>query len=667
MTKKAHKTGARLLRTLVALIVGVLGALLVWAATTYNNYLLELSPISDSFLPVASLLVILFLCGVINPLLRLLLPRLVMDRRQLVLILVILITASVIPGQGLMKLLPYMLGRGPLEVSTDESLSRLYEKINLRPGVFPGKMEFGADARASSWFVDCLPEGASIPWGAWLGPLLNWGAFLLFFWMLMTGLGMIVYPQWRNNERLPFPLLQIFETQLEQPHDGQCSPPLFHKRLFWVGVGIVLFLHLLQGLHQYFPNRVPAIPLRWDLSPAFQGTVLSRLSWQLRTGRIYFVLLGIAYFMPTRISFSIWFFSFVYGINELIRVVYFPPYNWRGIQDQRTGAIFALTAITLWLGRKQWARVMRLSVRKAKDAEERRDQFAGRLFLLGLMGVFVWLLYMGVQPHWALFLITVGFMVALVLSRVVAETGMPYMRLEGAYPFGLLKMLPVTWFSCATILFTGFMSVLFHTCARVHTTVMATHSMGLADDEDESIDHRRVAILVVAVLVIGLVAAGAMNLRLCYNWAAPLSNPPPINSWGSRHMTSTHGGIRALADGTFHAPRAYSQTGQIAFGATLAAATQWACLQMPKWPIHPIGLLLVNTNYSGRALASVFLGWALQVLILRYGGSRAYRRAVPLFLGLIIGEVVSVGFWVLVSAVLAACGMPYERMDMQPG
>lgn len=665
MAKRTDSKSMGLTRTLVALIVGALGAWLVWAATTYNNYLLRLSPISDSFLPVAALLVMLLLCGIINPLLRRFLPALVMDRRQLVLVFIILLTASVIPGQGLMKLLPYMLGEGPVEVSRDQTLSQLYEKIDLRPGVFPGRMEFGADATASSRFIDCLPEDESIPWGAWIGPLLNWGAFLLFFWMLMTGLAMIVYPQWRHRERLPFPLLQVFEAQLEEPDDGHCSPPLFHKRGFWIGVGLVCFIHLLHGLHQYFPNNVPAIPLRWDLSPAFEGTILSRLSWQLKTGRIYFVLLGVAYFMPTRISFSIWFFSLTYGLNEMVRTVYFPPYNWRGIQDQRTGAIFALTVITIWLGRKQWARVLRLAVRRAETEEDRRDQFAGRMFLLGMLGVFAWLVYMGVQPQWALFLIAVGFMVALVLSRVVAETGMPYMRLEGAYPFGLLKMLPVAWFSYATILFTGFMSVLFHTCARVHTTVMATHSLGLAE-EKKSTDQRRVAILVVAVLVVGLVVAGAINLQLSYRWSAPLVGDPPINSAGVGHMTSTHGGIRSLADETFHAPRAYSQTGQIAFGATVATATQWACLQMPKWPLHPIGLLLVNTTYAGRALASVFLGWALQVLILRYGGSRGYRRAVPFFLGLIIGEILAAGFWVLVSAILAACGMPYERVDVQP-
>jgi hypothetical protein len=34
----------------------------------------------------------------------------------------------------------------------------------------------------------------------------------------------------------------------------------------------------------------------------------------------------------------------------------------------------------------------------------------------------------------------------------------------------------------------------------------------------------------------------------------------------------------------------------------------------------------------------IFVSWLAKVLILRYGGLRGYRRALPFFLGLILGE-----------------------------
>ena len=44
------------------------------------------------------------------------------------------------------------------------------------------------------------------------------------------------------------------------------------------------------------------------------------------------------------------------------------------------------------------------------------------------------------------------------------------------------------------------------------------------------------------------------------------------------------------------------------------------------------------------------LAWIFKGLILRYGGMRLYRRAMPFFLGLILGEFVTSSFWTIVGA-----------------
>jgi hypothetical protein len=38
---------------------------------------------------------------------------------------------------------------------------------------------------------------------------------------------------------------------------------------------------------------------------------------------------------------------------------------------------------------------------------------------------------------------------------------------------------------------------------------------------------------------------------------------------------------------------------------------------------------------------SIFLSWAIKSALLRYGGLRLYRRNIPLFLGLILGEFIA--------------------------
>ena len=116
------------------------------------------------------------------------------------------------------------------------------------------------------------------------------------------------------------------------------------------------------------------------------------------------------------------------------------------------------------------------------------------------------------------------------------------------------------------------------------------------------------------------------------------------------------------------AQRPYNQVGHIAFGAALAGVLEWACLTMPTWPLHPIGLLMVVTFYSGAAWASVFLGWLIKVLLVRYGGARLYRAARPFFLGLIMGEVFAAIFWCLVPVVrVYLLGiMEYITLPIQP-
>ena len=92
----------------------------------------------------------------------------------------------------------------------------------------------------------------------------------------------------------------------------------------------------------------------------------------------------------------------------------------------------------------------------------------------------------------------------------------------------------------------------------------------------------------------------------------------------------------------------------------------WLSLMFVKWPIHPIGLLTVQSYFHGKFWFSVFLGWTLKTLILRYGGSKLYRRAFPVFMGFILGELTASVFWAIVSAVVVAAGRSFQRIVVLP-
>ena len=110
----------------------------------------------------------------------------------------------------------------------------------------------------------------------------------------------------------------------------------------------------------------------------------------------------------------------------------------------------------------------------------------------------------------------------------------------------------------------------------------------------------------------------------------------------------------------------YNRWFHIGFGAALAGLLYWGCLSAPRFPLHPIGLLMVVSYFSNEAWVSVLFGALAKTLFVRYGGARLYRAMVPIFIGLIIGEVFAVAFWAIVPAILAWLGQPYKPVPIQP-
>jgi hypothetical protein len=110
----------------------------------------------------------------------------------------------------------------------------------------------------------------------------------------------------------------------------------------------------------------------------------------------------------------------------------------------------------------------------------------------------------------------------------------------------------------------------------------------------------------------------------------------------------------------------YNQIGHLIFGFCLFFLLQYMCMTFTWWPLHPVALMFVGTWYCHQLWVSVFIGWLIKALILRYGGSRVYRNAAPFFIGLVMGEILSVAFWVAVSGIRAFGGLPYQVVEILP-
>ena len=67
------------------------------------------------------------------------------------------------------------------------------------------------------------------------------------------------------------------------------------------------------------------------------------------------------------------------------------------------------------------------------------------------------------------------------------------------------------------------------------------------------------------------------------------------------------------------------------------------------WSLHPIGFLLGNTPPAGQLWSSIFIGWLVKRNILEFRGVSGYQALRPFFLGLILGEYLMVGAWMIVG------------------
>jgi hypothetical protein len=70
------------------------------------------------------------------------------------------------------------------------------------------------------------------------------------------------------------------------------------------------------------------------------------------------------------------------------------------------------------------------------------------------------------------------------------------------------------------------------------------------------------------------------------------------------------------------------------------------------WNLHPVGYAISGSWAINPMIGSIFIGWLLKWVVLKYGGIRWHRSAIPLFLGVVLGEFLGGTFWSLLGIVL---------------
>jgi len=74
------------------------------------------------------------------------------------------------------------------------------------------------------------------------------------------------------------------------------------------------------------------------------------------------------------------------------------------------------------------------------------------------------------------------------------------------------------------------------------------------------------------------------------------------------------------------------------------------------WLFHPIGYAMGPSWPMIQLWFSILIGWILKSIILRYGGLNIYIRFRTFFLGMVLGEFLSGGIWLVIDFIAGKSG-----------
>ncbi|MDB5327861.1 MAG: hypothetical protein JWM57_3430 [Phycisphaerales bacterium] len=654
--------------------LGLLLALGIAVLTPYNDYVINNSFLVGSYFPPIVTLAMFAVVLLVNGPLYKFAPRFALAPGELAVALAMGLIACSIPSQGLFRqLIP--LPVAPFYFTDKADYHELFKAMKLPNWLWAvSNPDTGSRDRAFTAFYARLLPGEKLPWGAWVRPLLGWGSFAAMFFTAMFSLACILRFQWTVNERLAFPIAQLQSMLIAPPRKGRAFNDLFSSRPFWIGLVLVFVVQSSSVLNLYFPSTIPAIPYSYDLKKVLADQPWTDLSDALKANTIYFTLLGLAFFTPTKVSFSLW--GTAVGV-ALLRWTFDPSKSIvsdAAMIDQALGASFAFMFGVLWIGRHHWMVILRALFGASRPGDARGAFVSYRLaaiaFIVGVGGMTIWLLVVGCSFWLAAGIVLMILMAHVITARVVAETGLAFLRV--AIPFDtMLKALPATLITPKEAFLYGVSHYTYMQSARESQLVFAIHALNVVDSAEDTPGTRRATMpVLIGTLVVTFFACAAASLWCYYGYASPLFddstsgllNQYGLSTWPKAFLVDFPQNVER----GFHTARPYSVWYQLLIGIGVMTFLQAMTWRFAAWPLLPVGYLMCSSWYVAGVWFSLFLGWLSKVVILRFGGASLYNNLKPFFVGLIFGEALAVGFWLIVTFVLALSGQSFFVVRFMP-
>lgn len=636
-----------------AVIIGMILAGGICALTPVNNVYNQATPLGGGHFPLAPFYILLITTLLAGLLTRILPNSRLITGQELLVIWMQMVIASGIAYTGLTRTFFINL-TVPFQFATAENNwqeilqpllpSMLYPREGAVDGLYNGLI----NGRQMGW----LEIIRNIPWQYWVRPLAAWGVFILLCYTVMISLINLFSRQWIHNERMNFPLLRVPRLMEESYDQGNLSGFLFSPYLLW-GLSIPVFLHLLNGLHYYYPS-VPQISTLVLAGPYFPEVGLLSGFHKLKI-YIFPIFIGFAFLTSRQISLSFWLFFLLggllfgllgilgYNIPASSLGVTFGPTLARPEETQMIGAYGVFFLFLIWLSRQHLMEVVKQAFRPGPVAVN-TEWFSVRLSfwiaVAGMSGIVFWAISFGMQVQTALLMVSAFFMITLVASRVICQGGLGYFTLTAAPIDGLLILFGPALFSQIGLLIAAVAQKVLFVDLRESLMPSLLH----ARQVHHVMKNRRLLLFGIGTtLVVAVVVSFTAMLALCYKYGIRELQL----EWATRTSVGVYENIVRLQETGVeagHWVKIFSMAGALVM---LMLVTCYH--RFYWWPIHPIGYLTAYSSAMRILWFSFFIGWLCNAVCMRYGGVVLFKKLRFFFIGLIIGDLLMGGTWAIVG------------------
>lgn len=642
--------------SLRAIVIGLLLVVVVCLIVSYTELVLMTMQIGFLQLPPAVIGLFVFLV-ILNNLLRRLGQRFSLSAAELLMMYCMMLVAAMVSSRGVMeKLIPLLVTSNYYANKTNQ-WNELFSPF-IKKWMVPFNPKGGPQQPVSVHFFERLWAGQHVPWGLWAIPLVAWGVLVLLIVFVFLCMATIMRRQWVDNEKLPFPLVQL---PLDLVRD-QGEQPLLKNPLLWLGAAIPTLVFTMNGLHNMFPN-VPSFTLSVHLNDFLVNPPWNQMYWT--SLYVSFAAIGFFYLLPSELLFSLWFFALFARAQDVMAAYYgmelktMPMYGTHlFIAYQTVGAYVVMAGYLVYMARTHLKEVLRKAFGMESSVDDQHElmTYATAFWglIIGFALIVAWCCLAGMSLWLAVLEFFVFlFIVALVLARSTAEAGM-LMTETSFRPTDLYRMFaPAHALGPANLTVLAFMDGAF---MRDQRGLLLTGFLDGLKISDGAHAHRSSFRWVFGLGVLAaLLVAGAAQIWLPYTRGA--NSMYSYTYYGNNYWAfEAYGHEMTLSTSPAWQARVF-----FLVGVAVTLLLSYLRSTFYWWPLHPLGYALCASWTMTVFWFSCLVAWVVKTLVIRYGGMKLYLKLRPFFLGMVLGEFGMAVIWALISGVTGsvAPGFPW--------